>query len=68
MALIIRRAVRPIVRLSNRNNAGVSLQFFSSFSMASQSIPVVLIGRTSEVGRLVTNALKPEYEGQSHPP
>jgi hypothetical protein len=33
--------------------------------MANQSIPVVLIGRTSEVGRLVTDALKPEYEGQS---
>jgi len=34
-------------------------------SMANQSIPVVLIGRTSEVGKMVTEALKPEYEGWS---
>ena len=34
-------------------------------SMANQSIPVVLIGRTGEVGKMVTEALKPEYEGQS---
>jgi hypothetical protein len=27
----------------------------------------VLIGRTSEVGKMVTEALKPEYEGQPHP-
>lgn len=35
-------------------------------SMANQSIPVVLIGRTGEVGKMVTEALKPEYEGQSY--
>ena len=34
-------------------------------SMANQSIPVVLIGRTGEVCKMVTEALKPEYEGQS---
>jgi hypothetical protein len=65
MALIIRRTARPIIRTTfNTHNAGVAFQPFSSFSMANQSIPVVLIGRTSEVGRLVTDALKPEYEGQ----
>jgi hypothetical protein len=32
--------------------------------MANQSIPVVLIGRTGEVGSVVADMLKPEYEGQ----
>jgi hypothetical protein len=31
--------------------------------MTEQTIPIVLIGKTAEVGTTVTEALKPEYEG-----
>jgi hypothetical protein len=31
--------------------------------MTEQTIPIVLIGKTTEVGSTVTEALKPEYEG-----
>ena len=32
-------------------------------NMAEHTIPIVLIGKTTEVGTAVTEALKPEYEG-----
>lgn len=63
MAFAMIRAARPASRaVFNRYNSRFTAHFFSS--MANQSIPVVLIGRTGEVGKLVTDALKPEYEGQ----
>jgi hypothetical protein len=31
--------------------------------MSEQTIPIVLIGKTAEVGSAVTELLKPEYEG-----
>jgi hypothetical protein len=34
--------------------------------MTEQTIPIVLIGKTTEVGTTVTDALKPEYEGVFH--
>jgi hypothetical protein len=33
--------------------------------MAEHTIPIVLIGKTTEVGAAVTEALKPEYEGMT---
>lgn len=60
------RAARPVIRTSpNKNSASIISRSISS--MANQSIPVVLIGRTGEVGEVVTEALKPEYEGKSYP-
>jgi hypothetical protein len=65
MFVLMRRAVRPALRISSSRNSG-SIISRSMSSMANQSIPVVLIGRTGEVGKMVTEALKPEYEGQSY--
>lgn len=65
MSLIMRRAARPVINLRpSRNSASIISRSISS--MVNQSIPVVLIGRTGEVGKMVTEALKPEYEGQSY--
>lgn len=65
MFVLVRRAARPVIRTSLiRNSASIISRSISS--MANQSIPVVLIGRTGEVGEVVTEALKPEYEGQSY--
>jgi hypothetical protein len=33
--------------------------------MTEKTIPIILIGKTTEVGTAVTEALKPEYEGLS---
>jgi hypothetical protein len=65
MAFIIRRAARPVPRtiFCKYNARTASRNSFSSI-MANQSIPVVLIGRTGEVGSVVADVLKPEYEGQ----
>lgn len=65
MFVITRRAVRPVINISLKRNSG-SIILRSVSSMANESIPVVLIGRTDEVGEMVTEALKPEYEGQSY--
>jgi hypothetical protein len=64
MFVVARRAVRPVIRTSLNQNCG-SIILRPVSSMTNESIPVVLIGRTSEVGKMVTEALKPEYEGQS---
>jgi len=66
MFVLMRRAARPAFKISaNRNCKSITTARCMS-SMADQSIPVVLIGRTGEVGKIVTEALKPEYEGQSY--
>jgi hypothetical protein len=66
MAFIMRRAARPVSGTTfSRHNVRTASKYFSSSIMASQSIPVVLIGRTGEVGSVVADVLKPEYEGQS---
>lgn len=66
MLVLTRRAVSPAVKVSSSINRR-SIISRSMSSMENQSIPVVLIGRTGEVGKMVTEALKPEYEGQSCP-
>lgn len=66
MLVLMRRAVSPTVKVSSSINRR-SIVSQSMSSMENQSIPVVLIGRTGEVGKMVTEALKPEYEGQSCP-
>lgn len=35
-------------------------------NMTTRGIPIVLMGRTAEVGSTVSEALKPEYEGKLH--
>jgi hypothetical protein len=62
MFLLMRRVVRPVTNTGLNRTSG-SIISRSVSSMANQSTPVVLIGRTSEVGKMVTEALKPEYEG-----
>lgn len=65
MFVLVRRTARPVIKISsNRVSASIISRCMSS--MANQSIPVVLIGRTGEVGKVVTEALRPEYEGQSY--
>ena len=64
MLSLVGRAARPVIKTSSMRNS-VNILPQSMSSMANQSIPVVLIGRTSEVGKMVTEALKPEYEGWS---
>ena len=36
-----------------------------SSSMASRQVPVIMIGKTADVGRVVEKNLKPEYEGDT---
>jgi hypothetical protein len=64
MSVLLRRAVKPAFKIGLSRNSGLIISRSIS-SMANQSIPVVLIGRTGEVAKMVTEALKPEYEGQS---
>lgn len=65
MFVLMGRAVRPAVTIGFGRNSD-SIISRSMASMANKSIPVVLIGRTGEVGNMVTEALKPEYEGLSY--
>lgn len=60
----MRRSARPVIDISSKRKSA-SIISRSTSSMANHYIPVVLIGRTGEVGKVVTEALKPEYEGLS---
>jgi hypothetical protein len=65
MFVLVGMVARPVINTSLKRSSGSTI-LRSVSSMANESIPVVLIGRTGEVGEMVTEALKPEYEGQSY--
>lgn len=68
-AIMVLFATRAVAA-ANRSASAVSLRGPVTLSparcyanMTTRGIPLVLLGRTAEVGNTVTEALKPEYEG-----